>query len=550
MSRLGAALSRPFRMDIMDVLRIFEDLHVPCPIAVDPSVHGGRVRARLRSERRVMLKQTLFATYVAQAYVSLIGLVLMPFYLRLMGVDAFALIGIFWMLQALVQLLDLGFTPALSREISRFRAGAITSDDAWRVLRGSEGLLGLLAMLVIAAFFWAKDWLARHWLGPTSLPFEQVAWSLFAMALAAALRWQAGLYRGGLVGLERQVWVSGAAVFFATARFVGVVPVILMVSPGPLAFFIYQAIVSIVELGFVRSALHRSLPAPLIRGFPGPGAVRPLLPVAGMMAFMSGIWILQTQVDKLLLSKLLSLQAFAHFTLAGMVSAAVLMLVPPLNQVLQPRLTILVAQGSEEELNGLYGAATQFVTAVFGALGLTLAFSAQPLLQAWTGDPAASAAAAPILVWYALANSLTGILVLPFTLQFARGYLRLQAIGSLLSVLILLPALYVAAIQAGAIGAGMTLFVVNTLYLLLWVPVIHARVLPGGAWRWLFRDVLLVLLGVSACVYSFSLAGLSGGNRWQVAAVAALVFAVSAFVGILAGSESRRIVHKLFRRMP
>jgi O-antigen/teichoic acid export membrane protein len=57
------------------------------------------------------LKRTLFFAYTAQVYISLIGILLMPLFLRLMGAEAFGLIGFFLMLQAWLQLLDLGFSP-------------------------------------------------------------------------------------------------------------------------------------------------------------------------------------------------------------------------------------------------------------------------------------------------------------------------------------------------------------------------------------------------------------------------------------------------------
>lgn len=45
--------------------------------------------------QRYSLKATLFISYTSQGYISLIGIILMPIYLKYMGVEAFGLVGFF-----------------------------------------------------------------------------------------------------------------------------------------------------------------------------------------------------------------------------------------------------------------------------------------------------------------------------------------------------------------------------------------------------------------------------------------------------------------------
>jgi O-antigen/teichoic acid export membrane protein len=46
------------------------------------------------------LKRNILANYVSQFYVTIIGIVAMPLYLRYLGVEAYGLVGFFAMLQA------------------------------------------------------------------------------------------------------------------------------------------------------------------------------------------------------------------------------------------------------------------------------------------------------------------------------------------------------------------------------------------------------------------------------------------------------------------
>jgi len=117
-----------------------------------------------------LLKKNLIASYGTQAYVSLIGLVVMPFYLRHMGADAFGLIGIFWFLQSALQLFDLGLTPTVSRQMSWFRAGAASVVEADLALTGTAWLFAAISVVFVVAFACARPWIGAHCAGGPRLP--------------------------------------------------------------------------------------------------------------------------------------------------------------------------------------------------------------------------------------------------------------------------------------------------------------------------------------------------------------------------------------------
>ena len=93
------------------------------------------------------LKRNILASYVSQFYVTLSGIVMVPFYIRYMGVEAYGLVGFYAMLQAWFQLLDMGLTPTMARETARFYGGAIDSLSYRRLVRALEGVFFTLALL-------------------------------------------------------------------------------------------------------------------------------------------------------------------------------------------------------------------------------------------------------------------------------------------------------------------------------------------------------------------------------------------------------------------
>ena len=492
-----------------------------------------------------MIYRIVIGSYLAQAYVTLIGIILMPVYLHILGASAFGLVGFYLMLQSWVQLLDLGISPTFSREMARFRAHVLTAEAALMRLRTLELLLGGLAVMVVCALAFGRDWIAHDWLRSASIGAVEVSRILAMMAVAVGLRWVASMYRAGLVGLERQALVNLLAVVFATLRFVGVLIWIPVMRHWPIVFFAHQVGVGLLEVVTYRTLIHRGLPVQSRVSRFSLTLFRELAPLAGAMALLGAIWIFVTQFDKLVLSRLLSLAEYGYYSIAVMAAGGVLMLMPPLNQVLQPRMTILVMQGNEEKLSHLYRVTTQLLAATFAAVGAAMALLPAQLLYAWSGNHALAASASPILEIYAPAYSCAALLSLPFLLQFAHGKLRLYVWGNLLLLVFLLPALMLSAVKWGAVGTGATLCVAYAAFLLLWVPLIHHRFLPGRAFRWLLLDVVPPAGAAVVVAFLVSMMVPDGASRIVSACGVVAAAGAGGLAGMLTGNLSRIALFEL-----
>jgi O-antigen/teichoic acid export membrane protein len=207
------------------------------------------------------------------------------------------------------------------------------------------------------------------------------------------------------------------------------------------------------------------------------------------IAFTSSVWVFVTQTDKLVLSKVLPLAEYAHFTLAVLVASGVSVISGPISGALLPRLTKLAAEQDDSNLVGLYRKATQLVCAIAVPAALVLAFFPYQVLWAWTGDPEIAHAAAPVLRLYALGNGVLALGAFPYYLQFAKGDLKLHLIGNGLFVFLLIPSVLAAASRYGMVGAGYSWLVANVIYFLFWVPLVHKRLAPGLHAKWLLHDV-------------------------------------------------------------
>lgn len=452
------------------------------------------------------LKKNILANYISQLYVTLIGIVMVPFYIKYMGPEAYGLVGFFAMLQAWFNLLDMGLTPTMAREAARYQGGATDALTYRRLVRALEGIFLMVAIAGGIAIFSSSGYIAHDWLNASKIPIGEVQVAVQLMALIIALRWMCGLYRGAISGAERLVWLSSFNSAIATLRFIGVMPLLMFIGTTPIIFFGFQLGLALIELVGLFAYTYYLLPA-ISSGKQIPWSWAPLKPVLKFsmtIAFTSSVWVLVTQTDKLVLSRILPLAEYGYFTLAVLVASGVMIISGPLSSALMPRMAKLEAEGDHAGLIRLYRQATQLVSVIAGAASITLAFCAEPLLWAWTGDRSLAQQAAPVLALYALGNGVLAVSAFPYYLQYAKGDLRFHLIGNAIFVVILIPLIIWATSEYGVIGAGYAWFGINVLSFVAWLPLVHRRFEPGLNIKWYGCDVLFVLLVVlfSGCFFN------------------------------------------------
>lgn len=421
---------------------------------------------------------------------------MVPLYIRYMGAESYGLVGFFAMLQVWFNLLDMGLTPTMARESARFHGGASTALEYRRLARALEGIFCVVALLGGCLLFALAEPMASGWLKASQLPTQEITQALQLIALIVALRWMSGLYRGVITGAERLVWLSGFNTLVATGRFVLVLPVLMFISAAPKAFFIFQLGVAVFELLGLTWMAYRLLPAiPKGQRIHWEWApLKPVLKFSLSIAFTSSVWVLVTQTDKLVLSKILPLADYGYFTVAVLVASGIMIVTGPVSSAIMPRMTRLQAEGKHDELIAVYRQATQLVTILAAPVALVLIFFAPQVLWAWTGDAVLVEKAASVLSLYAIGYGFLAVSAFPYYLQYAKGDLRLHLIGNVLFVLLLIPSIIWAASNYGMTGAGWAWLVANVFYFIFWTPLVHHKFTPNIHLGWVFLDIARPLL--------------------------------------------------------
>ena len=473
------------------------------------------------------------------------GLAFIPLYIRYLGIEAYGLIGVFAILQAWLGLLDLGMRPALAREMARFHGGAHTPQSIRELLRSVE-VVAFASAVTIALGIWAgSDWLAGDWLRAEKLPHPVVAQALWLMGVVAALGFAENVYISSLVGLQRQVAQNVASTAMSTARGLGAVFVLVWVAPTPKAFFLWQAAIALTSLCLSAVVVYRSLPAAPRPARFSRTALISIWRFAGGMLGITLLSILLTQVDKLLLSRLLSLEHFGYYALAGVVTSALFMLVGPIDSAFYPRFTELVTRKDQQGLTAAYHLGAQLVTVLMGSAAAVLIVFGERILRLWTGDAQLAGRVAPLVTVLALGTFFNGLMHMPYQLQLAHGWTSLTIKINVVAVAILVPAIFLVVPHHGALGAAWIWVTLNAGYLVFGIYFMHRQLLPAEKWRWYAHDVGIPLgaAAIAAGLCRLGMPGLSGRLGEAIVLFGSSVLVLSA--GALAAQRVRERMTRL-----
>lgn len=447
------------------------------------------------------VKRNIIANLGGSAWSALMGLAFVPVYIKLMGVESYALVGVYIALTGVLAILDMGLSQSMTREMARLSADENNASLQADTARTLELIYWVIALGVVVVMVLLSDFIAYHWLSPEHLSRETLRQSLWIMAMVIGLRWPIALYLGGLNGLQRQVRANIILAIFATLQGGGALAVLWFIEPTILAFFSWQAVIALLNAIVLRTALWNS--------FPGmhAGAFRKeiLQNIWRFAAGMSGISLVATvltQLDKIMLSKMLSLTEFGYYTFAATVAGVIFRIIGPIFIAYQPRLTELVSRSDRLALVKAYHQGAQLMAVAILPATLVLAFFSREILELWTQNPDVVQNASLLTSLLVIGNALNGLMHIPYALQLAHGWTRLAFYQNVIAVSVLVPALYWATQHWGATGAASVWIVLNTGYILIGISVMHRRLLAAEKWRWYMYDTgkpfLLVLAATGA----------------------------------------------------
>ena len=280
-----------------------------------------------------MLKKNLIANYVGAAFVAGSQLLLIPVYIKLLGERGWGIFSAVLALSAALLILEAGVSLGIARRFSALAPNA--SGGVRSFLWIERRYLGAVALFALTGIVLAAP--MSLWMLPSDTSNGVAVLRLTVVMAAAQII--GSLYRSVLVGTGNQVQLNVLLVVFTAVRHSAAV--ICAVAGGGTA-----AVAGAFALGFVVEALFRRRSAYRVvrlqsSSDPTEDSKKPSTTVplgAATLAVAGAVGALGSQLDRLVLSRVVDPATLGHYAIAATLSLAVLQLVYPLSSALLPKL--------------------------------------------------------------------------------------------------------------------------------------------------------------------------------------------------------------------
>jgi O-antigen/teichoic acid export membrane protein len=207
---------------------------------------------------------------------------------------------------------------------------------------------------------------------------------------------------------------------------------------------------------------------------------------------MAGITLsgtLLTQVDKLILIRMLPLEKFGYYALAGVVATVPGIIAFPVNNAVYPRFTQLVATRNFTELTELYHRSCQILSVLLIPTGLTLAFFSKEVMLVWTGSAVTAQNTFLLVTLLVTGFTLMGLMMVPYALQLAFAWTKLGLYLNIVAVITLIPSMIWLVSRYGVLGACFVWIALYTGQIIVMIHFMHRRIIQEEKWKWYINDI-------------------------------------------------------------
>jgi O-antigen/teichoic acid export membrane protein len=466
-----------------------------------------------------------------------------------MGIEAYGLIGFFATLTAMFNILDLGLSSTLNRQLAICSVDKKSANDHSDLGRTLEILYWLLSLLIGVIIVFGSRTIANHWLNIKILPKESIQHVVTMMGLVIVFQFPCALYQGGLRGLQKHIQLDVILAGAGTLRGVGAIAVLYWISPTVKMFFVWQMLSSALQVIIMRQVLWKNLTV----GSKSPrfrfSSIHSVWKFATGVTSITLVTIILTNIDKVLLSKMLSMEQFGFYMVGATAASGFTIILTPFFNAVFPKFSQMIATGEMVKTKELYHKLCQSVACIIFPCAFIVILNSEAVVSIWTGNPEIvknSSSIVSLLIAGTVINTLFSV---PYAFILADGWTRFTFIQNLCSMVLIVPLLFVLVGYYGTNGAALTMLILNGMNLLIAPHIMHSRLLKTEKWKWYVFDVIIpgcgILMVVSLAQMVFNV------NRyepaWQILTLVC-IWVISTFTGIVVSPNVKRYILKIFTK--
>lgn len=332
---------------------------------------------------RSVVARNAASNFITLGWLSVLSMLAIPVYIRLLGVAEWGLVAACASLQLVSNFVDAGFSQIVPRWVAREAHNREALRSYMALFRKMYLGLGLLVFtgLQLGAGYLAQSWfqVSPDRAGALELAIRIVA---FQMLFQFVNNLHIGLWHG----MQKQVLANLSVGGFGTLKHAATMAVLFI---GPAQAWLYAttfAIVALVEVLTNAWLVRRMLGVPLLPGGSHDVTMKPFLREVSVLSGGILVGLTVSQLDRLILSRSVSLEDFGVYTVVATLALAFLQLQAPLTRAYFPLLVQDIH--TTGRVSALHMRRLIAGTLFFSTLPTLLAsLFAAPLLGMWLHNP-------------------------------------------------------------------------------------------------------------------------------------------------------------------
>lgn len=449
------------------------------------------------------ITNNLIANYLINIWNIISTYIFLPLYLRYLGEENYGIVMLSVVIYSMLALLDVGFSTTLRRELAKNTQSEKFINESISLLKSIELFyLGILFLVVIICYL-LSDIIAYHWINVKSTNETVLKWVIILIAINAILQIISSMYNNGILALGEQV-TSSKMQFIYTLLRNGLVIIIILNYPLIINFFLWQTSVVIAYLFIQRQKLIK-----IIIGknyvakkiLPDLSKIKNVFYTSISFFTLSILSIINLQIDKIIISKLLTIKDVGYYSTAFAFSQIIVSACGPIAIATFPQLMQKYTQGNLLELKKSFHFFSKITSILIGALGMSLLVNSNLFLEFWLGDKNYVSKIEVFINYMIFSSIFLASQIIPYNIAIVSGKINSVIRIVTLNVVITIPAYYLSIESMGLKGAAHVWFISNFFMLILNVYFYIKDTLTGEYIHWLLRDWLLPIIASGGIVF-------------------------------------------------
>lgn len=471
-----------------------------------------------------------------------LSILLVPIYVKLLGVESYGLIAFYATLSGALAILDVGLSASVIRQVAIYKTQTNKEQQLKNLIFTVEVINWIIAIVLGISIVLLANPIAVNWVKAVHIEPITIQHCIMLMGVVFAFQFPVSVYDGALVGLQQQNANAILNIIFTTLKALGALLILFFFKPTIVSYFIWQVAITILYTFAMRIFVYKKVNAPLIKSAFSVIELRTIWRFAAGIAATAVVTFFITQIDKIIVSR--NLEQLSYYSLAFLLASGITAIVTPLQTIIYPKLTQLAATQNQTALVELYHKSCKWISIIVFPIGFTLIVFAKDILMLWTKNETLTNNTTPILQVVIAGTIFNCLMIVPYYLTLAKGNTKYGLYQNIIAAIILVPLLLIWYKNYGALGASYVWLVVNLGIVLISIPLIHFFYLKNEIWNWFKKDVCipLIVAGVLAIGAKYLKTQFISNN--SIFALAILLFVVS-IIYLLVVPETNTYFKKL-----